>query len=397
MNDKLKYAAAFFLKQNPFAKIQYSNSNNTFETFYNVFDYMKAVERKNNYIEVKNEENLLYGHEYILRQYAGYNKSIYASVEHGMRINETYGYYETFGTTLPGILTFGEYRYSVLKDRGDKLIFDIGPYIHYAESKYSDFEVHALKQNLGKTLLVFPGHSIEAVSNKMNGNYFIQKVKEIKENYSFDSVVACVYFMDILRGKHLMLEKEGFCVVTAGNKWNIDFLNNLKAIINLCDVCVIEGLGTNLGYIIYCNKPVIFIDSEVEEIVVDVSSRYASPMREYEMQEKALKEQSKIKEKVVELFGTYQEHVTKSQYDWCNQYWGFDKVKTPNQLLELFQLLELEKMRSPKKRRKFVSNLLQNKTVGVDLKRAYDALRDEQKVNDYYKNKLKYGGYDENC
>ena len=87
---------------------------------------------------------------------------------------------------LPAVLTYGTVRNDMLrKKKSKKLIFKIGPYIKYANQLLTDDEIKNIKKKNGKTLLVFPTHSVDRVETEFNYNGFINEIKTFKERYNF--------------------------------------------------------------------------------------------------------------------------------------------------------------------------------------------------------------------
>lgn len=280
------------------------------------------------------EGNKVYGIGYVMRRYADVG-DIRAAIEHGMRPNTTYGLNETFDTSVPAIFTFGPYRYDVLKNKGNKLIFEIGPYIHYASALYEEFEIQAIKRNLGRTLLVFPSHSVEEVNTITDIRKLIDYTNNVCITQGYRSVLVCMYFVDILQGLHRIFEKAGYTVVTAGRREDINFYSRLKAIISIADGVISEGMGTHFGYCVYLGKPIVYFDNSMQTVY---NENRCSTDR-IEQTQMVIAENDKFNQKIKQIFSGGLDGISKEQYEFCNKYWGFEYIKSPEELREIVKFI----------------------------------------------------------
>lgn len=272
-----------------------------------------------------------YGMDRNLKQYAGIpiNYKIHALFEHGVVIMDYVEGGFRVHEYLPSI-TSSQYRVDVLKSKKEfKGAYAIGPYIHYVESLLSKDKIKEEKEKLGNTLLVFPSHSISSSQTQFDYNTLIQDIKKISKDY--DTVRICMYFQDIVFKKHLPYLKEGFQVVTAGHHNDYYFLPRLKAIIESSDMTMANDFGTQLGYCIYLGKPHFIdrIDPNYDVSKDNVVRKFVG---------KAIEKQQSSENfsKIMELFSQYDTNITNEQYDLVSYLWGFDEIKTPKELHDIF-------------------------------------------------------------
>lgn len=293
----------------------------------------KGVQKYSNYIkEIKNKDyfgdNTFYGHSNTIKNYSGYNKKIYLAIEHGLALG---GYVANYviKSPCPAIITFGDYRFNYIREKTLKPIFRIGPYIHYAQNLYNDNFMNFIKKYLGKTLLVFPSHSIDNVYCEYCIDEFIQHINDFSVKNNFDNVLICIYWKDIELGKHIYYEQKGFKVVSGGHgNNNYRFLNKLKTIINLSDYTISNNLGTHVGYCVYLNKSHYIYNQKISY----KGANQESLKKEFNRGERFNKIYLEDRIKFMNLFDKHTMKITKSQYDLCNEYWGFDHVKSADQI-----------------------------------------------------------------
>ena len=270
-----------------------------------------------------------YGMNRILKKYAGlpYDYNIHALFEHGIIYTDYVGGAFRIHEYLPSIVA-SQFRIKILeKQKGYKGAYAIGPYIHYANSLLSKEEIKSEKERLGRTLLVFPSHSIDCAVANFNENTFLTKIKEIGKD--FDSVRICMYNHDVILKRHIPYLKEGFEVVTAGQTNDYYFLPRLKSIIQLSDMTMANDIGTHLGYAIYLDKPHYLIKQNVS---FDVTNKIVEK-NEKEAEER--ENNSSNTHKIINLFSDYEERISKDQYELISYLWGFNEVKTPSELKNL--------------------------------------------------------------
>ena len=276
-----------------------------------------------------------YSMNHILKDYAGLSNDykIHALLEHGVIINEYVGGAFRAHEYLPSIVS-SKYRVGVLEKQSNfHGAYAIGPYIHYANSIMDKEQIKEEKERLGKSLLVFPSHSIEGSISKFDFEGFIDQIKTFAGD--FDTVRVCLYYKDIQLKRHEFYQKNGFEVVTAGHLNDYYFLPRLKNIIELSDMTMSNNVSTHLGYCIYLNKPHFVLDNDIK-YVAEGKDRNSQLM--IDNGEKALSDVNNNDNflKIKQLFSNFDEKITKDQYDLIGYLWGFDEIKSPGELKKLF-------------------------------------------------------------
>lgn len=271
-----------------------------------------------------------YRMDYIFKKYAGLNENykIHALLEHGIIFTDYVGGAFRNHEYLPSVVA-SKYRVDVLKSKEEYIkAYSVGPFIHYADYLLDGDQLKAEKERLGHSLLVFPTHSLEGIVSSFDFQEFIDKINKISKRY--DSVRVCMYYKDVLLNKHIPYEKAGFEVVTAGHFNDSNFLPRLKCIIESSSMTVSNDISTHIGYCLYLNKPHFLIQTNVKFCDEKNSNHIAQDTREH--QGFGIDNYGKI----AEAFSEFDETITSSQKDIVNYLWGFDEVKTPNELKNMF-------------------------------------------------------------
>ena len=275
-----------------------------------------------------------YGMNRVLKQYAGLplDSKIHVLFEHGILFTDYVGGAFRIHEYLPSLVA-SQYRVNVLKKQNNYHgAYAIGPYIHYADPLLSNKEIKEEKERLGKTLLVFPSHSIDCSTAQFDYDKFIKEIKKVGKN--FDNIRICMYYQDINLKNHIPYQNEGFEIVTAGHFNDYNFLKRLKSFILTSDMTMANDIGTHLGYCIYLNKPHYIIQQNITynttNAVIEKNTN--------ESNEKL--NNSNNKTKIINLFSKYNETITPEQYELISYLWGFNEIKTPNELKNLILTID---------------------------------------------------------
>lgn len=282
-----------------------------------------------------------YSMNHIFRNYLDFEEDfrLHVFFEHGIVYTDNVDGPYRVHEYLPSMVA-SPYRVNILKNQPNfKGAYAIGPYIHYAESLLSDDQISEEKDRLGRTLLVFPSHSIDGIVKKFDYANFINKINEISND--FDSVRVCMYWKDVLLNNHTPYIKEGFEVVTAGHSSDYYFLPRLKSIIESSDMAMANDIGSQLGYCLYLNKPYYLTSMDEVSFSNETDSENDKLMlfKENRVWDKVNSSDNVVM--IKKLFSTPQEKISKDQYNLINYLWGFDCIKSKNELKKIF--LDLDK------------------------------------------------------
>ena len=273
--------------------------------------------------------NESYRHATILKKYAGIEQSriLNLAIEHGVAWYENFVFIHDILYHVPLIIR-ETFRKEYLEEVWKKEVYIVGPYIAYAESFYSEEKLRQEKEKNGKTLLVFPTHSTAVTSEQFDEDGFVKEIERLKTG--FDTVMVCLYYIDAQKGKAALYQKKGYKVVCAGVGTDVLFLSRLRTIIELSDAVMQNNAGSNLSYAVYFNKPCYIYNpvTNAKNLQSYHNLRYAK-----------LHESTK---RLIQLFSTDDFILTEEQKQFCSELFGFDQVKSKEEMREF--LLQHSKM-----------------------------------------------------
>lgn len=274
--------------------------------------------------------NVHFGIANAIKEYAGIKGSLNCCIEHGVYFGNHYFPDEAVDSGFTKLVTFGRQRVEHLKKVANVDIIPIGPYIHYAEPSLSEDEIKKVKKKNGKTLLVFPTHSIDRVDKEFDYEQFIENIDIFKKEHEFQTILICLFYKDLMLGRDKIYYDHGYQVVTAGYRDDPMFLRRLKSFILLSDYTISNDMGTHVGYCIYLGKAHTvfeqtirikpYLDSDLEN-----ETKTYNPTVEYE------------KEEVKREFRTYYDEITARQKDIVNRFWGIEFIRSKAELAELLK------------------------------------------------------------
>lgn len=297
-----------------------------------ILDYKGLARPLPKYFQEICTDNNCFGIGQSIRRYAGYKGSfINGWIEHG------YFYLDNVSSLASisfskNIITFGSHRESVIKSNlPQKTCIKIGPYIHYAQDYVNEKDFWRLKNRLGRVLLVFPVHSGTGQQVEFNIEELFKNVESVAGK--FDTVLFSLFWSDIKSDFVSKIESRGYRIVCSGHRFDSFFLSRQKTIIKLADVTMSNGLGTNLVYCTYLKKPHWLIHQE----------KTYSSLNSIGDKHRVFQEKNRLNTSITvslyDSFKEYHETLTKEQYQLCSDFFGFNEVKSPKEMLELLQSL----------------------------------------------------------
>lgn len=269
-----------------------------------------------------------YGHYHCIKKYANIDR-IEHSVEHGLYLGN-YVPRASYLNTVKSIITFSNNRRKhLIESNINKPIVTIGPYIHYASPLLNENDFDELKNELGSTFLLFPSHSVKSGTVKIDAEHLIDKVKKISSG--FKTVIVCFFYQDIIHNVYpKYFIDAGFKIVTAGHRYDLNFISRLKSIIMLADYTASNSIGTHIGYCIYLNKPHYLIENETYRY-------YNDTLAEQYRNEEQIKSLEEEKEEIRKVFSFYSDQITEEQKNVIDKYWGTSLIKGPEELKNLLR------------------------------------------------------------
>lgn len=268
-----------------------------------------------------------YGHATILKRFLKLPKTYQFKfiIEHGTYFSDQVADIE-LESNLSSFVTYSEFRAKILK-KYRLHTYAIGPLIHYAPHYLTQDELKKEKKRLGKTLLFFPSHSLIGLTNEYDMNWSYKKIVSIAKD--FDTIRVCIYWKDILLGRHKFYQDKGIECVTAGHILDPLFLPRVKSIIYTSDLTASNDASSPLSYCIYMNKPHIIFYQRPE---MSGKKYFKRIMTDYW--------KSKPYNHVVKEFSKIQFSISLKQRDLMNYYCGTNSVKNRNEFLKILEETE---------------------------------------------------------
>jgi len=336
LKRKIKHWIISSYHRNNLLKLLMNFNNNNKRKLFNktnkLFEWNLYKDKVKPYLFHPIIDNNFYGIGTSLNLYSGLKKNnlIKCYIEHGYFFG-SYVAEDSKKYWCKNVLTFNERRESHLKPYNFNNIYQIGPYIHYAEQYSSPAQFDKYKSELGKMLLVFPMHSSTGTYLDYDFKLFFDFIDKIKNNY--DSVVISVFWTDLNNEKFIHeCESRQYKIFSAGNRYDQFFLSRLKDIINLSNMTISNGVGTHLIYSVYLKKPHYIYKQNIDEKTLNKKGEFELSIydnNEYEIRKHEMNE-------LEVLFGnSYNDKLTPKQFKYCETRFGFDKIKTPKELLNI--------------------------------------------------------------
>jgi len=207
-------------------------------------------------------ESCFYGHYQMLSEYAGapsQNRPSFLLIEHGINFREwSFSKRQKQNNAL--VIVQGKHS-GVVSDL-DIPIIDIGPYVYYAKNYYSDSEIQSIKRDFGRTVVIYPSHTYELSTVRRQGEEIARKLLA-KYEKDFDTILICVYWNDVQDSFFELLSKNPKVrLVSAGMRFDPNFISRTRSILQLSDLVVGTHIGTYIGYALCLGKKVEFFNSD---------------------------------------------------------------------------------------------------------------------------------------
>jgi hypothetical protein len=216
-------------------------------------------------------DNSYYGHGNCLREYTGTKKINKAYIEHGLFFGDYLQVQDSYRFSQK-IITMSKKRAKFLEERLGKIAIAIGPYINYVNNKISDAEIKTIKNKYGRIALHFFHHTNRYASIKRND---IQ-MESLDYHNKFDTKMACIYYTDLHDTGFIdSLKNSGYIIITAGHKFDPNFIVRLRTFIDISEQTSSDYVGTHVGYCIARGKPHYIVYDEDEKIKnTEFSTKY---------------------------------------------------------------------------------------------------------------------------
>ncbi len=319
----------FFVNRNPVSKFNYNTqiARRSNLDLTDIEPLSKKINLFSPFTNEINKPNDWYGHAKVFKKFLGLADEYQFKfiIEHGLHLTDKIFNIE-FESGLPSCITHSKFRKGVIEKYG-KRSFDIGPFIHYAESFYTKEKIASERKRLGKNIILFPGHSVNYLIIKHDKNWFLNKVKEISKGYK--SIRVCLYWTDILLGFHKYYQRLGFECVTAGHILDPLFLPRLKSIIEVSDLSISNDAGTHVSYCVYLNKPHIIFYKFPK---FRANKEWSNFAQDYFS--------SKPYNDIIKAFSEVNFKINKKQKEVADEYFGLNAIKTKEEFKKIVGLTE---------------------------------------------------------
>ena len=210
-------------------------------------------------------------------------------------------------------------------------VFSVGPYIHYAKGIYSREEIECMKQQNGKTLLVYMPHSIENVDREFSKRKFIDDLL-LEYGTNFKKIFLCVYWADVNDPICGYAIEKGMDVVCAGFRFDAKFNRRQRSLLELADAVVFGDIGTFISYALYFKKPVGRID---------ISNNSTISEKEFTSEwERKIQFNDEFNSYCHNFYCIFSNKLSLNDdmYRWLNPLNGFDQIKKPKEVKEIIEI-----------------------------------------------------------
>jgi hypothetical protein len=113
--------------------------------------------------------------------------------------------------------------------------------------------------------------------------------------------------------------KDRIVLVSSGIRSDPSFIRRLKSFIMMADAALCNDVGTQIGYCLHLNTPVMIWKQMMREDI-EILHEGAPPFLK------------KVRDDFAEAFPYDRIEITEKQIDLCEPYWGFAETKTPEEM-----------------------------------------------------------------
>lgn len=239
---------------------------------------------------------------------------VFSHMEHGAANIDTQR--DEFSANSSCYCSCSDYRRTDIHEIAPKRMYiSTGPYIHYSKKYYSEADEKKIKKEWGRTLLVFPFHRCEGEENgKGEENVLFDAVYSTFKK-KFDSIIVCTYWFDVNDAILDRYKNEGAKIVSSGFRGDGRFVQRLKTLISLSDACIMDEVGTNLGFCYYMGKPTYLIERESrfdDKLFEENTKRFGKAFGTDDL-----------------FFSDEQKNLQKTLYDY---YWGGECIRSKKEI-----------------------------------------------------------------
>ncbi|MBN1459723.1 MAG: hypothetical protein JXA57_09295 [Armatimonadetes bacterium] len=197
--------------------------------------------------------NELYGYANVVKDYAGFDreKSLPVLVPHGVCLNENYVSIGEKRAGYPAVLSYPAFRDRVYERRMRMLVIpSASPFLYALQTT----ETPAIER---EGVLFFPAHSIQGVEAVQDWNTLAGLLCALNQNWG--PVRVCVYWADVLAGRHRVFAERGLSVVSAGHNHDPEFIVRLISFLRGHRYVSSNAPGSHLFYAVAAGCEFFFL------------------------------------------------------------------------------------------------------------------------------------------
>ncbi len=218
-----------------------------------------AEDRSENTVELFSP-NDFYGNATVLKQYCGLPSSfrLPGILPHAPYLSNQ-SWMPEIQHALPNLFLLSRQQTKIYENHCRKKAIVLGSPVYYA-SKMISKEIEEARQSAEGTV-VFPAHSTHHTTACYEEEQLIEFLNGLSDEWK--PVRICLYWKDILKGRHHLYSKAGFPCMTAGHMYDKAFLFRMLRIICSHRFAVTNRLGSSSLYAAAFGVPVRMFDQKM--------------------------------------------------------------------------------------------------------------------------------------
>lgn len=271
--------------------------------------------------------NDFYGQASVIKRYCRLPESyqLKSVVEHGVMYTDEMWHYDK-EACLASNLAFSHDRAEIQRKDSGKPSIAIGSGFHYAKG-IVDREQKPVDR-MGT--IAFPCHSSHTIQYVFDYEDYADKLVSLPS--WMQPVYVCMYWKDILSGKHKPYVDRGLPIVTAGHMFDRDFLIRSYDICRRFQYAVGNDIGSYLYNAVSSGCVFFYLHSSLIEIRV--------PETEVKNVAHGREDYTQLQEYCARLFAAPYESLSPEQEAFINRFVGMDCVKSPEELRAVLKQTE---------------------------------------------------------
>mgnify|MGYP006279761197 CR=1 FL=1 len=271
-----------------------------------------------------------YGHDIQLKRHAGLplvGKPLPFLLEHGLKVTREAQFEKPQHWAHCGYLCMGELRAQWLRETYGCSATAIGPWIHYAKPILTKQQLLAVRQELGKSLLVILAHSWDLMCRSMDISNCVAAIERMADEHGYQQVIWLRHWQD---SPNLKLP-HSWILACNGHRSNPWFLDSLHTLLNMSEGLVTNSFGTHIGYAAALGKQLHWISTTVKEDYSQLPNEQAKRAKaEHD-------ERQRISLRLSALLDTTTNITIKNPkiMELLDPYWGFSQLRTGKEMKKL--------------------------------------------------------------